>query len=1026
LFAILLLKQTSHAQDTTRLIAPFKDTTTKKTADTLVGKLRYPIADRRADFLSQPSINPFDIRDSSVLNRRVDYDPSTKQYYITEKLGSGYNRFPSTLSFDEFWKLKTRKDEQAYFMQRANSLGVLNRKITRPKTKVFNSYFDRLFGKTGSDLKIDIKPVGEINIRAGYQGQNVKNPTLPERARRNGGFDFDANTNFSLNASIGEKLRFPINLNSLSNLGFDNQIKLNYTGKKDEVVKFIEAGNINYVSRSTLIPSTQNLFGVKTQLQFGKLFVTAAIANQRSQRQSMALQGGSSTQRFQKRLDDYEENRHFLLSQYFRNNYNKAMSTLPVINSQIQIKRIEVWVTNRNGQTTNARDVVGLADIGEPVLRTERKSLETNPNNQFPDNNANSLYSKINSNPNSRIPSGVASFLAAANLRSAEDYERTFARKLTENEYFFNGQVGFLSLNIPLQADEVLAVAFQYTYNGKLYQVGEFSEGVALDPKNGVQQILYLKLLKATTQRTDLPIWDLMMKNVYSLDLFGAIQQQDFQLNVLYEEPSAGLKRYLPVTNKANEGISLIKILQLDRLNNRNDPQPDGVFDYVEGYTVLSSMGRIVFPLLEPFGKDLQNIAFAGVDTNVSKKYIYNQLYRNIKAEAQTYANLNRFVMEGQVKGSAGGSEISLNAFNVPPGSVSVRAGGQILREGVDYLVDYGSGTVRIINPGILSSNIPVNVSYENNLGFGFQERGFRALRIDYLASKNFNFGLSSSRLNERPFFIKTNFGSDPIKNSMYGFDFNYKKDLPGLTRFLDKLPFYSTKAKSSILAYGEGAYLKPGHAQQIGKGAAGLVYLDDFEATRTNIDLRFPFNAWTLASTPLDRFPEGALADSVDYNKNRARLAWYTIEPNLQDRNSANNPLANNVAALSDPRIRQVFTNELFPQRTTNITDVQLPTFDLSYYPKDRGPYNYNYKDLDGNGNSKNPSDKWGGIMRALDQTDFETNIIEYVEFWVQDPFIKSAATRGKLFLNLGNVSEDILVLMDLEMMTKELKEPI
>ena len=590
LSGILLLKQTSHAQDTSRIIAPFKDTTAKKTPDTLVGKLRYPIADRRADFLSQPSINPFDIRDSSVLNRRVDYDPTTKQYYITEKLGTGYNRFPSTLSFDEFWKLKTRKDEQAYFMQRANSLGVLNRKITRPKTKVFNSYFDRLFGKTGSDLKIDIKPVGEINIRAGYQGQNVKNPTLPERARRNGGFDFDANTNFSMNASIGDKLRFPINLNSLSNLGFDNQIKLNYTGKKDEVVKFIEAGNINYISRSTLIPSTQNLFGVKTQLQFGKLFVTGVMANQKSQRQSMALQGGSSTQRFQKRLDDYEENRHFLLSQYFRNNYNKVMSKLPVPNSQIQIKRIEVWVTNRNGQTTNARDVVGLADLGEPILRTERKTLETNPNNPFPDNNANSLYSKIIGNPNARIPSGVAGFLAGTNLRSAEDYERTFARKLTENEYFFNQQVGFLSLNIPLQADEVLAVAFQYAYNGKIYQVGEFSEGVALDPKNGVQQILYLKLLKATTQRTDLPIWDLMMKNVYSLDLFGAIQQQDFQLNVLYEEPSAGLKRYLPVTNKANEGLSLIKILQLDKLNNRNDPQPDGIFDYVEGYTVLSSM----------------------------------------------------------------------------------------------------------------------------------------------------------------------------------------------------------------------------------------------------------------------------------------------------------------------------------------------------------------------------------------------------------------------------------------------------
>ena len=517
-----------------------------------------------------------------------------------------------------------------------------------------------------------------------------------------------------------------------------------------------------------------------------------------------------------------------------------------------------------------------------------------------------------------------------------------------------------------------------------------------------------------------------MMKNVYSLDLFGAIQQQDFQLNILYEEPSAGLKRYLPqVENTYYEGKSLLKILNLDTLNNRNDPQPDGVFDYVEGYTVLSSMGRIVFPLLEPFGKDLKERVFTKngvVNEALANKYVFTHLYDSIKAIAQTYANLNRFVMEGQVKGSAGGSEISLNAFNVPPGSVSVRAGGQILKEGVDYMVDYGSGTVRIINPGILSSNIPVDVSYENNLGFGFQERGFRALRIDYLASKYFNFGLSSSRLNERPFFIKTNYGSDPIKNSMYGFDFNFKKDLPGLTRLLDKLPFYSTKAKSSIVAYGEAAYLQPGHAQQIGKGESGVVYLDDFEATRTNIDLRFPFNAWTLASTPIGddnypRFIEGELIDSIDYNKNRARLAWYTIEPNLQDRNSANNPLANNIAALSDSRVRQVFTNELFPQRTTNITDVQLPTFDLSYYPKERGPYNYNHKDLitDPSDPTKvvfnKPSEKWGGIMRALDQTDFETGIIEYVEFWVQNPFNDSTTARkGKLILNLGNVSEDIL----------------
>ncbi len=1013
---LLLLGSQLTAQVNSALKVPFADTTISKSKDTLKRKfgkdsVHFPIRDKRGDFLSEPSKNPFEFHDTSVLKRRVEYDPTNKTYSISEMVAGKPQRIPATLSFDEFWKLKSNKDEEAYFMQRANSLGTLNRKISRPKAKVYDSYFDRLFGKTGSDLKVDIKPVGEINIKAGYQGQNVANPTLPEAARKNGGFDFDANTNFSMNASIGDKLKIPINLNSLSNLGFDNQIKLSYKGKKDEIVKAIDAGNINYISRSTLIPSTQNLFGVKTQLQFGRLFVTAAIANQKSQRQSMNLQGGATTQHFQKRLDDYEENRHFLLAQYFRNNYNKAMSNLPVVNSQAQVKRIEVWVTNRNGQTTNARDIVGLADLGES--KPSKKNIETNIGNPYPDNSSNSLYTSIINNPKSRNPSDVSTVLSMQGLRSSEDYERTFARKLTENEYFFNPQIGFLSLNIPLQPDEVLAVAFQYTYNGKVYQVGEFSDNIALNPNNGVQQIMYLKLLKATTQRTDLPIWDLMMKNVYSLDLFGTIQPTDFQLNVLYEDPSLGQKRYLPVADPSASGKALIKILQLDRLNNRNDPQPDGIFDYVEGFTVLSKMGRIVFPLLEPFGDDLKEIAFKDLfkkDSATAKKYLFPQLYRNIKSEAQTYTNLNRFVMEGQVKGAGGGSEISLNAFNVPQGSVTVRAGGQILKEGTDYIVDYGSGTVRIINPGILSSNIPVNVSFENNLGFGFQERGFRALRLDYMASKNFNIGFSTQRLSERPFFTKTNFGSDPIKNAMYGMDFNYKGELPSVTKALNKLPFYKTKAKSYITAYGEAAYLQPGHAQQIGKGGSGLVYLDDFESTRTNIDLRFPFTSWALSSTPMDRFKEGALTDSIDYNKNRARIAWYTIEPTLQDRNSANNPLSSNIAALSDPRVRQVLTNELFPNKTTNITDVQLPTFDLTYYPKDRGPYNYNFKDLNTKGQFVNPTDKWGGIMRALDQTDFETNVIEYVEFWMQDPFLKSPASSGQLYLNLGNVSEDIL----------------
>jgi cell surface protein SprA len=975
---------------------------------------RYPISDRRGDPLSNQSRNPFDLRDTSLIKRDIEYDPKTHQYYITEKIGGTYYRKPTSMSFDEFWRLRAQQGESDYFRKRALALSQLNLKSPRPNMRAYNRLWDRIFGVSGNGLKVDIKPTGEVNVMAGYQGQNIENPTLPERARKNGGFDFDMNAKLNVIANIGDKLKFPINYSTLASIGFDNQIKLDYKGMDDEIIKSLEAGNLSFQSRSTLIPSAQNLFGVKAQLQFGKFYITGALANQKSQRQSVALQGGAGIQSFSKKLHDYEENRHFLLGQYFHDNYNKTMASLPVVNSQVEIQRIEVWVTNRNGATTDARDIVGLMDLGE--YRPYNPNNRPLSNNPLPENGANDLYSSLAGNPSARNPNVINSLLLSKGLRPVDDYEKTFARKLNATEYYFNPKAGFISVNAQMQSDEVLAVAYQYTYNGRVYQVGEFSQDVALDSTRGVQKVLFLKLLKATSQRVALPIWGWMMKNVYSLDLFGGIQRDEFKLNVLYEEPSGGLKRYLPESSPSVDGKSLLRILNLDRLNNRNDPQPDGVFDYVDGYTILPQMGRVVFPVLEPFGRDLDTLAFAGMPAATKRKYIYYQLYDSIKVIAETYANLNRFLMQGQVKGSAAGSDIMLNgAFNIPPGSVSVTAGGQLLREGTDFVVDYNLGSVKIINSGILSSNLPVNVSFESNAGFGIQQRNFTGVRVDYLASKALTLGATYARLGERPFFTKMMYDEDPIRNTIYGFDASYRAELPGLTRLLNKLPFYSTKARSAITAYGEAAILQPGHPSQIGKGDDGLIYIDDFEGTRSSVDLRFPFVSWTLASTPQGnpKFPESTLMDSIDYNFNRAKISWYNIEPNLQDKNSPNNPLRRNLEELSDPRVRQVFTNELFPQRTTNITDVQAPTFDIAFYPTDRGPYNFESRSSEVNaaGKLSRPQDRWGGLMRSLDQTDLETNNIEYIEFWAQDPFIKIPNSKGgTLYLNLGNISEDVL----------------
>ena len=983
--------------------------------------LKYPISDRRSDKFSNPGRSSMNLKDPPNIKDSIEYDPKTKQYYIIEKVGNSYYRKPTYLTFDEYLRLRGKQQEDEYFKKRASVLSDLNKKMLKPKLSVTDNLFNRIFGNG----KIEIKPQGSVDIIAGYQGQNIKNPTLPERARKSGGFDFNMDANLSVIANIGDKMKLPISYNTQATFDFENQLKLDYTGTSDEIIKRIEAGNVSFSTKGTLIQGAQQLFGIKTQLQFGKLNVTAVLANQRSQRQSLGLQGGSASSLFEFRADDYEENRHFLLAQYFRNNYNAVLANLPAVTARVQILQMEVWVTNRNGSTTDTRDIVGLMDLGENTpFNTNIQQYKTLPNG-LPDNDVNTLYRSIVNDPLSRNSSFVTSRLNGLGLTPVQDFEKTFARKLTASDFYFDPQVGFLSLNQPLQSDEILGVAFRYSYNGKIYQVGEFSQDIPPDTtaqKAGTQKVLFLKLLKATSQRPNLPIWNLMMKNVYALKSkdgysLSNVQATDFQLNILYEQPSLGTKRYLP--DGPRQGVPLLQILRLDTLNTRNDPQPDGIFDYIEQRTIFSQQARIIFPLLEPFGRDLQNRAFNGSPQSLINQYVYYPLYDTIKEIAKTYANLDRFIISGKAKGSST-SEISLGAFNVPQGSVSVSSGGTVLREGIDYSVDYGLGTVKVLNQAIINSGIPVNVQFENNSSYGLQQRNYLGLRLDYqvknTARESLTIGGQMVRMGERPYFSKVSVSDgDPIRNTMYGVDFSYRSELPKLTRWLDKLPGYNTTAMSTIQAYGEAAVLKPGHPPQIGKGGSGSIYIDDFEGTTSAIDLRFPLISWVLASTPQNNglFPEGSLSNDLSYGFNRSKIAWYNIEPNLQDAKGSNNPVKG-YQDFSDPRIRAINQQEIYPTKSVDYGQAQLVTFDLAYYPQDRGPYNFDARIGSinpGDGKLLNPKTRWGGIMRAIDQTDFETANVEYIEFWMQDPFLlKPNSTGGQFYINLGNISEDVL----------------
>ncbi len=991
--------------------------------------LQYPLEDyHNGDFFDHEH-NPFDFSDPDNFSDDIQYDPETGTYIITQTVGGQDTAYQEEtyMTSDEFLDYYFAKQDHDYWQERVEGEQLLEQKNVIPQIYMGENILDRIFGGT----TVDIRPQGNIDLTLGGNWQKIDNPTLTEQQRKQGGFNFDMNINMNVIGKIGEKLKLNTNYNTQATFDFENQIKLEYTGDEDEIIQKIEAGNVSFPLSTTLIQGSQSLFGIGTELKFGRLTIKNVFSQQKSQAETITIENGAQTQQFEVEADQYDENRHFFLAQYFRDHYNQALRNLPIINSPIKINKLEVWVTNKTGTTQNVRDIVALADLGEANANqlndTTPGAINVSPGPAFPRNSANDLYSEVTASPDTRLIDNVISQLTTnvvngLPLQPVRDFEKTYARQLSPSEYTYNDQLGFVSLNQSLQPDEVLAVAYEYTADGKVYKVGEFAQDVPPDSVS-TSKVLFLKMLKSTSVRPRLPIWNLMMKNVYSLGAYQ-VNSEDFNLDVYYQDPGGGLKRYLP--QGAPAGERLLSLLNLDNLNSVNTPQPDGLFDFIPGVTINPQNGRIFFPVLEPFGEDLRD-EFAPGEDAIADKYVYDLLYDSTKTIAQQFPEFNRFLIKGSYKSSVS-NEISLGAFNIPQGSVKVTAGGQTLVENTDYRIDYSLGRITILNEGILNSGVPINVSFENNAAFAIQTKTLLGTRLDYTINNHFVLGATMMRLNERPFTQKVNIGEDPIANTIYGFDANYSTESQFISRIISKLPFYDTKEKSKLSMTGEVAYLKPGHSRAIGK--EGTVYIDDFEGSSTSYDLKFPANAWHLASTPtnasrpgvnFELFPESHDRDSVIYGYNRAKLGWYNLDP-LFTRNNSATPdyIKDNKEIQDNPYVIEVNERDIFPNKSFDGTFSNILTFDLAYYPEEKGPYNFEYDPngsiysagINSDGTLKDPESRWAGIQRDLDVNDFEATNVEFIEFYVMDPFIFDSVGNagGDVYLNLGSISEDVL----------------
>ena len=975
---------------------------------------------------SQNLPQSFDLGDPTNLQQGIVYDPESGGYIYTETIGNGlYYRSPSIMSLQEYIDLENKKSMQMDWQEIIEEEISENRQLELP-IKVGSKLFENFFG---SD-EIKITPGGNIEVSLGANHSRVDNPMLPLRQRRITRFDFNQNINLDVTGQVGTKLKLTMRYNTAATFDFNNFSNIQHTGKEDEILQEIALGNVALDLPTSLIQGSQTLFGVKTQLKFGRATWDLIAAQSKGKRTEINVSGKAQVQEFELTADNYEQNRHYFLNLYHQQHYDTAMASLPVVNSTAYITRIEVWITNRNSSTENTRNVLAFADLGEALESNCQGSPGAyNISSILPDNESNGLYAWASNQPNVRGFANAVSTLSTqisspGPFQQAIHYEKVEnARKLNENEFTYNALLGYISLNNSYNNDEVLAVAYEYTYNGQTFQVGEFST----DGSSG-QDALILKLLKPTITNPNNKVWDLMMKNVYSINA-AQVDQEGFKIDILYNNPEQSvLIPFLPYDGVDTKQI--VTILDMDKLNQNNQPFSDGVFDFVpmnimqgnqidNGGTINRKTGRIYFSTVEPFGKTLKNkLLDAGMASSIVNSIAFTELYDSTKTAAQQIPSKNRFSFKGQFQSSIS-SEISLGAFDIPEGAVVVTAGGIRLTEGIDYQVDYAMGRVKILNTSLLESNTQLKISIESNSMFGFQARSLIGGHYTYRFSENLKLGATWVRMTERPVTQKVDFGSEPFKNNVIGADFSWRTNVPFLTKLVDLLPVVSTKQMSTLSLQGEVATLIPGQPRAINK--EGTSYLDDFEAAQSSIDLR-SINSWRLASIPQgqpDLFPE-AQKNKLSAGYKRSKVAWYTIDPVFVQGNSLTpDHIAQDGEMLADSRMRLLLITELFPNNQPQQGQMtNVATLDLAYYPKERGMYNYDTLGVDTTGRFLDPENRWGGISRALTTNDFEMANIEFIQFWLLDPFNVDAENQdssslhsgGDLYFNLGNVSEDVL----------------
>lgn len=771
---------------------------------------------------------------------------------------------------------------------------------------------------------LQLRTTGNIRLKLNFRDIQDDNPLLLSDLRRRKQLEFSQESSINAVASYGERLKLKLQYNTLtSRIGEQKKVQFHYQGETYDLIQNIEVGNITFQSQNPLITLGTELFGARGDFLFGPLALTTIASREHDNERRFTIKGGREVQKFEYRSSQYEFGKHFFLHKRFADLYNKALEHLPLINSTLQIDRIEVWVT-RNNDMVYSREETILVDS---LLALGEKNF------------------------------GGVTTLPRAELLSPEAYK-------------VHPQLGFISLKEPLANNQELAVAFEYHLDGVRYQIGSFI---------GESEYPLGALLCSENKEPLTPLWDLMMQNAYPLPYTTSpLSPSTLHVQILFENLQTG------VTEPHNrEGKSWLHLFGLDKSNaSLSSNKPDGEIDNLPGTLFLPFGGTLFLPQRTPFASFFPN------------------LYKKTPYAAQQEKEKDKFLISGEIEGHSQ-QEVFLGATNLKEGSVILRRGGQLLVEGVDYKVDYLTGKLKLTTSSA-SSTIEITVREQEQVRF--KEKSLFGLEANLSLLPSLQLGASLFNYTESSDRHQIRLGEELLRNTLWGGHLSYHDTYQKEKLFLDKI--WGETLKQPIEFDLQLSYAQLDSRYNAAKSGSEEILLDNFDSDGSSISLT-EAHKWHLSTNPY------ATDQNDSTNDNRALFAWFEIDPILVRDGMPNQPsVLKNSAERQSPWVREVQSQELFPQRSVPSTGYNMiPVLNLSFYPKERGPYNASPKTLTPKGELIAPRNGWGSIVRRIERTDFESEQFIYLEGWILNPyFLDKTAPSGVITFDLGDVSEDLI----------------